>query len=89
MRELFIPRVGTLRLPDWRENKMYDQAQTLARGYAGEGGPSELRQVSIAKELELHIKHLEEQLVIKKRLQKLLQDNPAIEEFMNLSRGIL
>lgn len=63
------------------------RAMTSPAGYGSEGPM--LKQVSISKELELSIKHIEEQLEIKKRLQKLLQDNPVIAEFMNLSRGIL
>jgi len=46
-------------------------------------------QVTIKKELDLEIVHLEKQLAVKKELRTLLDENPIIEKFMNLSRGIL
>jgi hypothetical protein len=49
-------------------------------------GPSLVRPVTIRVELQLHIKHLEEQLEVKKQLLSLLDANPAIEQFMDLSR---
>jgi len=45
--------------------------------------------VSIRKEVELQISHLEKQLAVQQELKKLLDENPVIEKFMNLSRGIL
>lgn len=62
----------------------------LARNTAYDSeGPKSLQRVSIRKEVELEIKQIEEHLEIKKRMLKLLEENPAIEQFMNLSRGIL
>jgi hypothetical protein len=46
-------------------------------------------QISIKKEVELQISHLEKQLAVQQELKKLLDENPVIERFMNLSRGIL
>ena len=48
-----------------------------------------MQQVSIRKELELDILKLELKLEIAKQMRQLLDENPAIEKFMNLSRGIL
>lgn len=65
----------------------------VGHGVGGEAYPTtdspSLRQVSIEKELEIDIKRLEQQLEVKKRMQVILLANPAIAEFMNLSRGIL
>ncbi len=51
-----------------------------------EGG---YKQVSIRKEVEIEVQRLEEQLQVKQEMLKLLAENPAIERFMDLSRGIL
>lgn len=44
------------------------------------------RPVTIRVELLQSIKYLEEQLEVKKQLLQLLDANPAIEQFMDLSR---
>lgn len=49
----------------------------------------EIRQVTIREEIESQIKHLEGQLKIKNEMLTLLSENPAIERFMDLSRGYL
>lgn len=61
--------------------------QTSDSPYPTESGA--MKQVSIRKEVELDIANLEKQLEIKKQMLKLLDENAAIEKFMNLSRGIL
>jgi len=48
-----------------------------------------MKLVSIRKELELGITEMEKNLQVKKEMLELLNENPAIEKFMNLSRGIL
>jgi len=48
-----------------------------------------MKMVSIRKELELGIAEMEKNLQVKKEMLELLNENPAIEKFMNLSRGIL
>lgn len=45
--------------------------------------------LSVRKETEMSIAHLERQLEIKRQMLKLLDENPAIEKFMDLSRGKL
>lgn len=63
-------------------------------GYAGENqlartaSDTPMQQVSIAKEIELKIARLEKQLEVERAMLQLLKDNPAIEQFMNLSRGL-
>lgn len=44
------------------------------------------KSLSIRKEIELTITHLEEHLQNKKDMLTLLDENPAIEKFMDLSR---
>jgi hypothetical protein len=48
-----------------------------------------MKLVSIRKELELDLEKLKLQLEVKEQMLELLKENPAIEKFMNLSRGIL
>jgi hypothetical protein len=42
--------------------------------------------IKIRVELQQQIKYFEEQLEVKRQLLKLLDANPAIEQFMDLSR---
>jgi hypothetical protein len=51
-----------------------------------ETASSELKQVSFREQVVAHIKHHEEQLEKQKEMLKLLDENPAIEKFMDLSR---
>lgn len=44
-------------------------------------------QVSLRQEITAHITHLEKELEKKRALLALLNDNPAIEKFMDLSRS--
>ena len=43
--------------------------------------------ISIRKSIELEINEYERLLEVKKEMLKLLDENPAIERFMDLSRG--
>jgi hypothetical protein len=45
------------------------------------------RRVTIREEIGGTIKHLEEQLRVKREMLTLLDQNPAIEKFMDLSRS--
>lgn len=75
-------------MPEYFETAMVEQSnKTYPQGYAGEG--VQLQHVSAKKEAELRIARLEKDLEIQRRMLKLLEENPAIEQFMNLSRGIL
>jgi len=49
------------------------------------GGTTQI--VSIRKSIELEINEYERLLEVKKEMLKLLDENPAIEGFMDLSRG--
>jgi hypothetical protein len=71
-----------------REDKMH--GQQLGRSYAmTEADSPSSGEISVRKETELRITELEKQLAIQKEMKKLLDENPVIEKFMNLSRGIL
>lgn len=55
------------------------------------GGPMELRKsnLTLRDGLVEKNKELNKKIEINNELMKLLDENPAIERFMNLSRGIL
>lgn len=64
------------------EQNRYDLAKTAGASM----GPN---QVSLRKKLELENGEWDKRIKINEELIKLLDENPAIEKFMNLSRGIL
>ena len=45
--------------------------------------------MSVRKETELRLIEMKKRVEIQERMLKLLTENPAIEEFMDLSRGII
>jgi hypothetical protein len=57
-----------------------DDAQGLAKGTA-------IRQVSYRKQIEANLNHLRQQVTKQEEMLKLLDENPAIEKFMDLSRS--
>jgi hypothetical protein len=66
---------------------MYNQYMQTNEAYPTEA-PS-MQHVSIRKEVELDVAKLQLRLEIGKQMLQLLDENPVIEKFMNLSRGIL
>lgn len=63
--------------------------QEAARGFYEKSlvGASN-RRLTYREEIEIQIKAMEAELNRKKEMLALLDENPAIEKFMNLSRGI-
>lgn len=63
---------------------MDQYAQETMAKQAAYGG---IRQVPYREQLQNNIRHLKEQLSKNEELLKLLDENPAIERFMDLSRS--
>jgi len=65
---------------------MFNQYDPEKAMYAGQGA-SIARRVTIREEIGGTIKHLEEKLRVNREMLELLDQNPAIEKFMDLSRS--
>lgn len=50
--------------------------------------PKRVVNLPIAKKVELEIAEFEKEISKRKEMLQLLKDNPAIERFMDLSRGL-
>lgn len=70
-------------------NQLAQTAPYFGGGQIAGSGLGGISLVSMRKEIELKIVALRKQLEIQEQMLKLLEENPAIEKFMNLSRGIL
>lgn len=69
-------------MPDYESEFAQKQAMV------GQGGYGEIRRQTMREELVQGIKYHDQQAAIKTELLKLLDENPAIEKFMDLSRSI-
>ncbi len=65
---------------------MYDELEKSA-GYGASVPQGLTRRATLREEIEMQVKSLEKTLENKRELLKLLNENPAIERFMDLSRG--
>lgn len=67
---------------------MYNEEELQKAQYLssqGIGSAMSLRKVTFREQIANDLKHLEELVVKKKEMLKLLDENPAIEKFMDLS----
>lgn len=71
--------------------------ESFGGGYAGDAPSTnyglekavQQGQTTLRKKLELEVADWQRRIDINKEMMKLLDDNPAIERFMDLSRGYL
>lgn len=68
----------------------FDDDFQMKQAMVGQGGygnePQGLRKMTVREETQANLKYHQRQVEIKTELLKLLDENPAIEKFMDLSR---